>query len=80
MTSAIKSIDLIEGVLVCCGTCENEAFFSVRDTDMEEVEALALDSQGWGETGRCPVCERSRAAEDRGDSDRKAIMEGSFAR
>jgi len=51
----------------------------VRDTDMEEVEALALDSQGWGETGRCPVCERSRAAEDRGDSDRKAIMEGSFA-
>ena len=52
-------------------------------SDYDELEGMAYDAAGYGETGSCWACELSTAAEDAADGamrDRKANLEGSFAR
>ena len=52
-------------------------------SDYDELEGMAYDAAGYSETGSCWACELSTASEDAADGamrDRKANLEGSFAR
>ena len=73
-------------VTVTC-TCGDAVTVEVQahdgGSDYAELIQLAYDEGGHSETGSCWACELSSAAEDRADSamrDRKANLEGSFAR